>query len=61
MAWYSSQFVETEKLMILATLKPFSVVLTVLFTAACYFVSLLLLRRKADKTNMVEALKDGRE
>jgi putative ABC transport system permease protein len=61
MAWYSSQFVEIEKLMIPATLKPFSIILTVLFTAACYFVSLLLLRRKVDKTNMVEALKDGRE
>ncbi|MBQ6052757.1 MAG: FtsX-like permease family protein [Clostridia bacterium] len=61
MAWYCAQFVEIEKLMIPATLKPFSIILTVLFTAACYFVSLLLLRRKVDKTNMVEALKDGRE
>ena len=61
MAWYCAQFVEIEKLMIPATLKPFSIILTVLFTAACYIVSLLLLRRKVDKTNMVEALKDGRE
>ena len=61
MAWYSAQFVEIEKLMIPATLKPFSIILTAAFTAACYFVSLLLLRRKVDKTNMVEALKDGRE
>ena len=30
-------------------------------TAASYYISLLLLRRKADRTDMIEALKDGRE
>ena len=61
MYWYSANFVEIERLMIPATLKPISIVLTALFTALCYFVSLLLLRRKVDKTDMIEALKDNRE
>ena len=61
MAWYCSNFVEIERLMIPATLKPISIILTVVITAVCYFVSLLLLRRKVDKTDMIEALKDNRE
>ena len=61
MYWYSANFVEIERLMIPATLKPISIILTALFTVFCYFVSLLLLRRKVDKTDMIEALKDNRE
>ena len=61
MYWYCSNFVEIERLMIPATLKPISIVLTALFTVLCYFVSLFLVRRKVDKTDMIEALKDNRE
>jgi hypothetical protein len=38
-----------------------SIALTALITLFCYFASLLLLRRKVDKTDMIEALKDNRE
>ena len=61
MYWYCSNFVEIERLIIPATLKPVSIVLTAVFTVICYFVSLLLVRRKVDKTDMIEALKDNRE
>ena len=61
MAWYCAEFVEVEHIMIPATLDPASIAYTALITAACYAVSLLLLRRKIGKTDMIEALKDGRE
>lgn len=61
MAWYCTEFIEIERLMIPATLKPVSIILTAVITAFCYFISLLLLRRKVDKTDMIEALKDNRE
>ena len=61
MAWYCAEFVEVERIMIPATLYPRSIVLTALITAASYGISLLLLRRKVDRADMIEALKDGRE
>lgn len=61
MAWYSSEFADIEQLIIPVELTPAHIVLTALITAFCYFVSLLLLRRKVDKTDMIEALKDNRE
>lgn len=61
MYWYSANFVEIEHLIIPVTLKPVSIILTVIFTISRYFVSLLLVRRKVDKTDMIEALKDNRE
>ena len=47
--------------MIPATLYPQSILYTALITLASYVISLLLLRRKIEKTDMIEALKDGRE
>ena len=61
MAWYCAEFIEVERLIIPATLKPVSILLTVVITVFCYFVSLALLRRKVDKIDMIEALKDNRE
>ena len=61
MAWYCAEFVEVERIMIPVSLRPVSILLTVLITAASYFFSLLLLRRKVDRIDMIEALKDGRE
>ena len=61
MAWYCAEFVEVESIMIPATLAPKSIVLTAVITAASYCISLLLLRRKVDKADMIAALKDERE
>lgn len=61
MAWYCAEFVAIESIIIPATLYPQSIFYTTLITAASYFISLLLLRRKVDRTDMIEALKDGRE
>lgn len=61
MAWYCKEFVEVEHIMIPATLYPQSIIYTALITLASYVISLLLLRRKIGKTDMIEALKDGRE
>ena len=38
-----------------------SIILTIVIVIACYAVSLLVVRRKADKEDMVESLKDNRE
>ena len=61
MAWYCAEFIEVERLIIPATLKPISILMTVVITVFCYFVSLVLLRRKVNKIDMIEALKDNRE
>ena len=61
MAWYCAEFVEVESIIIPATLYPKSILYTALITAASYLISLLLLRRKVDRTDMIAALKDGRE
>ena len=61
MAWYCKEFVKVEHIIIPATLYPQSIVYTALITAASYAISLLLLRRKIGRTDMIEALKDGRE
>ncbi len=61
MAWYCAEFVEVENIMIPATLKPISIVLTALFTVVAYVISLLLVRGRVNRADMVDALKDGRE
>ena len=38
-----------------------SIILTALITLLCYAVSLVIVRKKADKVDMVESLKDNRE
>lgn len=61
MAWYAKEFVNIEQLIIPATLEPKSAVITAAMVAAGYFISLGLLKHKVAKTDMIEALKDGRE
>lgn len=61
MAWYCKEFVEVEHIIIPATLYPQSIIYTALITMTSYVISLLLLRYKIGKTDMIEALKDGRE
>ena len=61
MAWYAAAFVKVERIMIPATLYPKSMLATAAITAASYFFALFLVRRKVDKVDMVEALKDNRE
>ncbi len=48
-------------MLIKATINLKSCILPVLITVACYFVSLLLVRRKVKNTDMTESLKDTRE
>lgn len=38
-----------------------SIILTVLIVVCCYALSLLVVRRKAEKVDMIESLKDNRE
>ena len=38
-----------------------SILLTIIIVAACYIISLLIVRHKADRVDMVESLKDNRE
>jgi len=61
MVWYCVEFVEVENIMIPATLKPVSIAITALLTVFAYAVSLLLVRGRVNRADMVDALKDGRE
>lgn len=61
MEWYFLTFADTEGMLIPATIRPLSIVLTVIIVCLCYFCSLFLVRRKVSKVDMVESLKDNRE
>ncbi|MDO4864573.1 MAG: ABC transporter permease, partial [Ruminococcus sp.] len=61
MAWYSDAFVETEGLMIPVAFSVPHIILTICIVTLCYFVSLLLVRRKVEKVDMIESLKDNRD
>lgn len=50
-----------EGVMYTAVISAKSVLLTILITLACYIGSLMIVRRKADRVDMVECLKDNRE
>lgn len=54
-------FVEIEKMIIPAIVSKKSMLITIALTLACYFSSLILIKRKVSAVNMVEALKDNRE
>lgn len=58
---YFSAFAETEGMIIPIILKPASVLFTVIIVGACYFISLLFIRRKTIRVDMVESLKDNRQ
>lgn len=61
MAWYCDAFVETEGLMIPVAFSVPHIILTICIVTLCYFVSLLLVRRKVEKVDMIESLKDNRD
>ena len=61
MAWYCDAFVETEGLMIPVAFSLPHILLTICIVTACYFVSLFLVRRKIEKVDMIESLKDNRD
>ena len=61
MAWYCDAFVETEGLMIPVAYSVPHIILTICIVTLCYFVSLLFVRRKVDKVDMIESLKDNRD
>lgn len=61
MAWYCDAFVETEGLMTPVAFSLPHILLTICIVTACYFVSLFLVRRKIEKVDMIESLKDNRD
>ncbi|MBR1624803.1 MAG: ABC transporter permease, partial [Clostridia bacterium] len=61
MVWYCAAFIKIERIMIPATLHWYSILITAAIVILCYFVSLLLVRGKVNRTDMVECLKDNRE
>lgn len=61
MLCYSQAFVELEGMVVPIKFNISSIILTILIVTACYFVSLFFVRRKVDKIDMVESLKDNRE
>lgn len=61
MAWYCDAFVEIEGLMIPVAFSIPHIILTICIVTLCYFVSLFLVRRKVEKIDMIESLKDNRD
>ncbi|NLT08501.1 MAG: ABC transporter permease, partial [Ruminococcus sp.] len=61
MAWYCDAFVETEGMMIPVAYSFPHIILTVCIVKLCYFASLFLVRRKVEKVDMIESLKDNRD
>lgn len=61
MAWYCDAFVETEGLMIPVAYSLPHILLTIAIVMMCYSVSLLMVRRKVEKVDMIESLKDNRD
>ena len=50
-----------DGMLMTVSLQPKSYLLTILLTCLSYFGSLLVLRRKITKVNIIESLKDNRE
>ena len=61
MTWYCDAFVETEGMMIPVAYSLPHIILTVCIVTLCYFASLFLIRRKVEKVDMIESLKDNRD
>lgn len=59
--FYFTAFAEMEGMIIPTIVKPASVMFTVIIVGACYFISLLFIRRKTSRVDMVESLKDNRQ
>ena len=61
MVIYAYAAVESEGMLLKVAFSGKSIMLTVLWCVVSYAISMLLVRRKAAKTDMVESLKDNRE
>lgn len=59
--YYFAAFAEMEGMIVPTILKLSSVVFTVIIVSVCYFISLLFIRKKTSRVNMVESLKDNRQ
>ncbi|MBQ9123255.1 MAG: hypothetical protein IJY10_07170, partial [Lachnospiraceae bacterium] len=59
--WFMAWLAEFIGVLPQAYIAPKSFVYTIILTCASYFGSLMLLRRKVSKVDMVESLKDNRE
>ncbi len=59
--FYFTAFAETEGMIIPTVLTPLSIVFTAVIVSACYFISLVVIRRKTSTIDMVESMKDDRE
>lgn len=55
------EFADMDGMLMTVSLLPKSYLLTILLTCLSYFGSLLVLRRKITKVDMIESLKDNRE
>ncbi len=58
---FTRMFADMDGMLMTVSLQPKSYLLTILLTCLSYFGSLLVLRRKITKVNMIEGLKDNRE
>lgn len=54
-------FADMFSMLITASIAPKSYAISIFLTAASYFVSLMLVRRKVKRVDMIESLKDNRE
>ena len=61
MVWYSGAFVKIERIIIPSVLYFPSVCIAIGATVLSYFISLFLVRRKVNKVDTIECLKDNRE
>lgn len=60
-SFFYREFADMFGMLIRAEIAPLSYVLSILLTASSYFISLILVRRKVKKVDMIESLKDNRE
>ena len=58
---FARMFADMDGMLMTVSIQPKSYFLTILLTCLSYFGSLLVLRRKITKVNMIESLKDNRE
>lgn len=61
MSAFARMFADLDGMLLTVSLRPKSYLFTILLTCLSYFGSLLVLRRKITKVNMIESLKDNRE
>ncbi|MDD2960338.1 MAG: FtsX-like permease family protein [Lachnospiraceae bacterium] len=60
-SYFFRMFADYAGILVTVWISPLNYVLAVTLTAVCYAASLLLVRRKVKKVDMIESLKDNRE